>query len=202
MPKKMTESEFALCKQIASETRDERYQKLGNTAEMGYVQVYLGASAEEREVLLGVMLLCSKYNYLYWRALQLLGQELRDKQETIPAILSYWFIDRDLGRIEAPKLHAGQKYHNRDLAIALSMYRLSKLDMKMMRRKESTDDKEKRKKENRPPPVSAADAVASVFCTSFETVMSTWNDTARPDYRYSRSYLAILDRNLFPPAID
>ena len=174
MPKKMTESEFALCKRIAAEIKSDLYANIGKKREHYYLDQYMGLDAEVREQKLDLMIFLSEIDYITFSALVLIVQELRKREEYIPQKLVYWYIDTQSKRISAPKDRAGLKYANRDFAIAKCLHELNAMGMTISRHKKTKEDKESNC-------LSTADAIAEEFRTSFDTVVKIWDSLAQPD---------------------
>ena len=64
MPKKMTESDFALCKRIAAEIKSDLYANIGEKIEHYYLDQYMGLNAEDREQKLDLMIFLSEIDYI------------------------------------------------------------------------------------------------------------------------------------------
>ena len=180
MPKKMTESEFTLCKRTAAEIKAEVYANIGEKREQNYFDLYMGLDAEDREQNLDIMILLSEIDYITFRALDLIVQELRKREEYIPQKLVYWYIDTKSKRISAPKDREGLKNVNRDFAIAKCLHELNAMGMTISRHKQTNEEK-KRGKDKENNCLSAADAIAEEFLRSYDTVVKIWDSLAQPD---------------------
>ena len=107
--KRMTQENFNHAVAIAEYIKQEYLPLMENNNPKVIMQHFMELTPTERVNKLNILFQTSDFSISVWKALKLIAQEMREREDDIPTKLMYWYIDVESKKLKFPGKNKGQR---------------------------------------------------------------------------------------------